>query len=151
MQTSAPLRIPADTPLGMGNCGIVAVAMLAGVTHADALEAVQQARKRGRGSDLKKDFGKGWSGWTTHEVRVFALDTLGFTLKSLLPRPMQLRTFALIAPEGQRVMVRISRHVVTLCGGLVFDQGHSHGIPVGEYSRARAIVTHAHIVTPKEV
>lgn len=149
------LSIPADTPHNMGNCGIVAVAMLAGVSHADALAAIDKARRAGLGTNTwygtrqhRKDFGKGWSGFTTHAMRVHALTTLGVTLRDVLPGRQSLLKFARAADPSAKIMVRIARHVLTLHGGLLFDQYHRDGIPVADYPRARSFVTHAHIAAP---
>jgi hypothetical protein len=146
------IHVPDDTPFGMGNCGIVAVAMLADTTHATALEAVNKGRKRGLGSNTRygtaqhqKDFGKGWEGWTTHELRAFALLDLGFEVVDVFRGRQTLQNFARGLNPSDKVMVRITKHVVTIWGGLVFDQHHRKGIPVADYGRARAFVTHAHV------
>ncbi len=147
-----PFAIPADTPAGMGNCGIVAVAMIVGVSHATALAAVDYARRNRIGTralkadELTRGFGDGWQGATTQMMREHALTRLGVQFEPLHrptreDRRQQLRSFARSIPAGVAMMVSVAGHTMILRDGLVFDQEYRTGLPVGDHWCARRLVT----------
>lgn len=146
------LRIPPDTPLDMGNCGIVAVALLAGVSHDTALAAVDAARRNRIGTralkswELDRGFGDGWRGATTQKMRDHALTALGVAFEThyqpdLGPHRMQLRTMARQMPSGETLMVSVRGHTMILSDGLIYDQEAPTGVPVARHWCARCMVT----------
>jgi hypothetical protein len=146
------LTVPADTPTGMGNCGIIAVAMLAGVSHATALAAVDFARRNRigtralKGQELTRGFGDGWQGATTQMMREHALSRLGVQFEphhrpTQGNRRQQLRSFARSVPAGVAMMVSVRGHTMILQDGLIFDQEYREGLPVADHWCARRLVT----------
>jgi hypothetical protein len=136
----------------MGNCGIIAVAMLARVSHATALAAVDLARRNRIGtaplkkSELSCGFGEEWRGATTQMMRDHALRSLGIRFETRHVQdgghPRQpLQTPAARLPMGETCMVSVRGHTMILRGGLVHDQECPAGLPVARHWCARRMVT----------
>jgi hypothetical protein len=153
------LKLPADMPRGLGNCGVVSVALLAGVTHAEALAAIFPDRnQKADGGATPRAFRRSNPYSTHHEERMQALNRLGFNVHHVervnSSRP-RLTTVAKQLPFGVSFMVRVGvtkrgGHVVTLRDGLIYDQGFE-GIPAAEHRRYANCVCHnITYVTPKE-
>lgn len=152
MVQGGDLRIPPDTPLGMGNCGIIAVAMLAGVSHDVALAAVDNARLNRIGTralkkaELSRGFGDEWRGATTQMMRDHALQALGVGFETRHaqdggePR-RQLRTMMRRLGQGETCMVSVRGHTMILRDGRIFDQESPAGVPAGGHWCARRVVT----------
>jgi hypothetical protein len=130
------LKTPDDTVRGIGNCGIVAVAMLAGVTYREACKAL---KRDGTAPDTGKRAAKRYYG-TYHWDRIAALEDLG---KQPIDKNMyerhSIRTWAKKLRPDTTFMVRISGHVVTMRGGLIWDQG-TEGVPVAKYRKGGSMV-----------
>ena len=122
--------VPDDCPQGMGNCGIVAVAMLAGVSHAQAFEAICDAR---RAAGLPTKLGKGWKGGTTPRQWQQALDALGIEWGEYQLGDRTLGHFAKTQQKDWPMVVYTTSHAMTVCNGLVYDQTNRNGTPVDKH------------------
>lgn len=145
---------PADMPRGIGNCGIVAVAMMANITHSAALAALEidpksadGCRGRGRSKPLSLP--------TYQHQRVKALRGLGLDVEVAVwaangaPRH-RLTWWVQRLAKGRNFMVRVNRHVVVVRDGLVYDQGNA-GVDVqSHFSRNQIVTDIAYVVGPKE-
>jgi hypothetical protein len=108
------MSVPADNRLGP-NCGVTAVAVLAGVSFQTAWDQIALIANRD---------GK-WKGGTRHSERLAALNLLGVRYTEIhIPRKMRLRTVAAwtMTTPGVRYMVRTTGHVQVIRDGIVLDQ-----------------------------
>lgn len=103
------LALPADARMGP-NCGVTAVAIVAGVSFAEAFAML-------RGSKSAR-----WKGRTTESERLAVLARLGVTLSRIHVRRMTLATLARRLDPTRRYIVRTTGHVQVLQGGQMIDQ-----------------------------
>jgi hypothetical protein len=134
------MALPADYDTLRPDCGVVAVAVIAGISYAKARELLAAEGKRdGR-----------WRGGTSLAQREAVLRRLGFTLHTVKVPRMRLETWALsrwARPEDQqqRYMVRVRGHVMLQQGLAVLDQRGRNN--VFKHWARRKIVTHVFVVT----
>lgn len=123
--------IPADTPRGLPNCGVVSCAMIAGVTHRQAWDALAQ---------MQPGKGRGWRGRTFNHDRQRLLTDLGVSFI-----PLSFRRGPTLAdflrspsydPEGTYHLL-VTGHVMTLHRGQLFDQFYRSGVPATAYPKQR--------------
>lgn len=139
------LTLPADMPRGVGNCGVVAVALMAGVDHATALAALGidpavaadgRAFSRGRKAGAYSTF---------QHQRNRALEALGHTVEVAVhhldrkPRHRLAWWTARLA-WGRNFMLRVNRHAIVVRDGLIYDQCWE-GVPIGHHFSRNQIVT----------
>jgi hypothetical protein len=138
----------------MGNCGIVAVTMVAGVSHAAATAAADSVRhgrigtRPPKAAELTHGAGDGWQGATTQMMREHALTRLGVQFQPLHgldgDRPRrQLRSLARDVEPGLTLMISVRGHTMILRDGLLYDQEYGSGLPVEDHWCARRLVTFA--------
>jgi len=117
----------------VGNCGLVAMAVVAGCTVAEAEAAYRQAHKTLTG----RQPGGRWRGGTRCSIRLTAMKLLGVRLERVeLPskQRMTLKTWALLyARPSRRYVVTVTGHVLVLMirqrGGLrEFDVIDQYGL-----------------------
>lgn len=144
------LKLPEDMPRRVGNCGVVAVCLLAGVTHAEACQALGiNPNIAGDGSKKTRRKSNPYS--TYQNQRVAALRKLGFNVEQLVmyydgQKRHRLKWWAERLPRGVNYMVRVHKHAVVIRDGLVYDQNNV-GKPVDLHFSCNQIVTDiAHIV-----
>lgn len=138
------LTLPTDGPLWAGNCGVIAVALMAGVTHADALAALKIDPKGGEGF-TRTGRRKSNLYSTCQWQRVKALEGLGLTVEQPVHRTdcrprHRLAWWAKRLAWGRNYMVRVNKHVVVVRDGLVYDQ-HANGVGVERHFSRNQIVT----------
>lgn len=125
--SSAP-ALSGDVPC----CGVLAVAMLAGVTFEAAWDAIKPHVRR-RGS---------WQGSTYDWQRRKALEALGvkFVEERFYDKPMTVKTFVeWLAKPNTHYNVHVRGHVVHVFNGVVTDQAES--LPAREHRSGRRKVT----------
>jgi len=137
------LALPVDAQRGP-NCGLTALAVVAGVTLAEATAAYIRQYPRFVGSNWK-----GGTRWTytkqaAEHLGVRYVDDTpledGYTIR--IVKRMSLKTFVKKhAIPGKRYMVRTTGHVQVLQDGIVIDQGGVRHID--EYFGAGKIVKDA--------
>lgn len=127
--------LPKDNKLGP-NCGITAVAVMAGTTYAEAERVI---RSLGR-------FTRRWKGGTNHELRREALKILGHELIDIEVPRCTMQTFVRkYARPGVRYMVRTSGHVQVVKDGYLLDQLGCYRV-TGLRPQDRKIVTRVSIL-----
>lgn len=137
---------PEDNRRG-GNCGVTTVAVLAGVSFAEAWRMVGLARHRNGAKVTRR-----WRGTSCHWDRALALSWLGFECRNVpVPRRMTLKTWIKVsrAHPDRTYMVRTTRHAQVVKDGHVTDQNHE-ACPVEDYHWRNKIVTRVDEVTRKE-
>lgn len=117
--------VPEDTPLGLPNCGVVAVAMLAGVSYEEARAAVASCRDHGNHPS--------WKGRTYPEERLGALVKLGVVMKRMrsFERTTLNRFSQKVEPYYGAWMVDAGGHSVAIIDGIMYDQHNVRGTSVG--------------------
>lgn len=110
--------IPSDTPRHMPNCGVVAVATLAGISYADAHQLFR----------VTFNMPPRWRGRTqaTQRRRIFKI--LGLPDDRIYGRMTFRRWVAEVFDPAINYEVTITGHVVAIKDGMMFDQTYSHGI-----------------------
>lgn len=143
-----PFGRPEGMAEGLGNCGIVATAMLAGVSYDRAL---QEFRKLGCGGGRKMGTGRGqWSGGTHQYQRKLVLEALGFEVEmENLRKRKQVKTIVRQLDPNTPAMLRFSGHAFIMYQGKVWDQIRD-GIPAEKASFAKCLVTSITTVKGKE-
>jgi hypothetical protein len=108
------LALPSDARMGP-NCGVTAVAIVAGVSFATAWAEINKACPR-KGN---------WKGRTRAAERDAALAALGVRFEDVpLARCVTLQTWALrYAKPGERYLVQTTGHIQVLKDRAVADQG----------------------------
>lgn len=111
--------IPSDTPVGMDNCGIAAVAMLSGVSYRDAEKIFIDLCNK---ADL-----------TTVWDRLQVMEFLGVQLDENVhyrTKPTLTSWWNKVSdgPSVSRYHVTMTGHVVAIDRGLLFDQVFRHGV-----------------------
>lgn len=109
--------IPSDTPAGMDNCGIAAVAMIAGVSYREAEDIFLRLC--------------GKADMTTVWDRLEVMDSLGIKFSEdvhFRTKPTLTAWYNDIHKQGYRYHVTMRGHVVAVDRGLVFDQVFRSGI-----------------------
>jgi len=142
------LALPVDAQIGP-NCGLTALAVVAGVTLAEATAAyIRQYPRR---------VGSRWKGGTHWTYTMQAAKHLGVRYVDDTPldprytirivKRMSLKTFVKKhAMRGKRYMIRTTGHVQVLQDGMVIDQGG--GRHIDEYRGAGKIVKDALRILP---
>lgn len=134
MAPTEGMSLPSDAIFGP-NCGVTAVAIVAGVPFATAW------------AQLGRGHGKSWKGRTTHAQRIQALKVLGVSFDELEPRRMTLETFVRrFAKPGARYMVRTTGHVQVVQDGMVADQGGV--VEAAKHWGRRKFVSRATLIHP---
>ncbi len=131
---SYPKGIPVDTPLGKPNCGVISVAMICGITHEEAWDALRRLQPKGSAGR--------WQGRTydvdrykvmeEHGVKFDRLQWLGGNLKHWLSSSQFQRSGT--------YEVCITGHAMVLHRGRFFDQNQGKdGLPMrfSPYMRRR--------------
>lgn len=109
--------IPTDTPVGMDNCGIAAVAMLAGVSYREAESIFLRLCDK---ADM-----------TTVWDRLEVFDVLGVEFSEdvhFRVKPTLTAWYKQHHVHGNRYHVTMRGHVVAIDKGLLFDQVFRSGI-----------------------
>lgn len=131
------IEFPKDAPFGLPTCGVVSVAMLAGVSYQEAADKIWEIRHGGRrGQDGRRHSWKGrtWMSERVKALRAFDVplvrrhDLEGLTLNQL----NAVTDVHLISAQAA-----FAHHVVTLHAGKVYDQWYRNGEPVTQYFRGR--------------
>ncbi len=132
------MSMPEGTPGGLPNCGIVAIAVLAGVSYAEALAAFP--KRNGH-----------WKGRTTTGARRFALFNLNREVDEheWTPRMTLQRWMDEHATPGVTYFIRTSGHAQTVRNGHVIDQKGM--VPISEYWGRRKFVKEMMTLKPKSV
>jgi len=120
--------IPRDTPRGKDNCGIAAVAMLAGVTYEEAGRLFFDLCKR-------EDITSIWD-------RMLVMDALGLTVtheQHYKDKPTLFRWYKDMYDPHYDYHVTITGHALAVRKHKLFDPEFPHGIriEVGPYKRKR--------------
>jgi hypothetical protein len=113
-------RVPADYRKG-GNCGVLAVAICAGVSFEKAWKACRMRKgSKGATCDFQRETAMKTLGVKFDNKRVMLRRGRGFKAHYVQPT---LKVFARDwTTSGVTYMVTLSRHVVTLKDGIVIDQ-----------------------------
>ena len=112
--------IPSDTPLRMPNCGVIAVAVVAGTTYREA-EDLFRTRFNKRAN---------WRGKTQATQRTRVLEILGLTVVRQYARPrttMRLWLDTYYDPD-KTYELTVTGHAVAIKDGMLFDQQFTHGV-----------------------
>lgn len=131
--------IPTDTPVGIDNCGIAAVAMLAGVSY-------KVAEKIFRDLCGKADMTTVWDRLEVMEFLGVQMDEdvhyrTKPTLKAWWNRVSD-------GPSVSRYHVTMTGHVVAIDKGLLFDQVYRHGVsPLRSPYKRKFITSYQRITT----
>jgi hypothetical protein len=108
------------------NCGVTAVAIVAGVSLDEAMAVIR---------NIKNKSGR-WKGSTRHNDRILALEHFKVPHKAYALHDRR-KLFAWVrdrAEPGKLYMLRVTRHVVLVKDGWVLDQG---GVKRIEQHRSR--------------
>jgi len=128
------MTLPTDNRVGR-NCGVTAVAVMAGVSFTEAwneLKAIRSAGSR-------------WTGATSHADRQKALTGFGVSLSNITVPRTTLSTFIKKhAKAGVRYMVRTTGHVQIVLDGMVLDQLGNK--PVAKYWGSKKMVSIVSII-----
>lgn len=117
----------------VGNCGVLALAICAGVSYQVAWEACKRNLKL-LGKDRQR-----MRVATNHAQRLASLRQLAVKCIEVDPEGFTVRQFAeRYADNGKVYMLRIKGHVVTLKGGFVVDQHRC--LPWQQYNKRRKIL-----------
>ena len=112
--------IPSDTPLGLPNCGVVAVATLTGSSYSET-EVLFRKHCNKKGN---------WRGRTTPPERQRVLRLLGVSVpRSYSDTRTNLRRWLSdVYDPAYTYEVTITGHAVAIKNGLLFDQSHGEGV-----------------------
>lgn len=113
-----PRYIPEDTPLGKPNCGVISTAMICGITHDEAWEAIKENMPKGDGRT------KNWNGGTYDHERFAVFKAFGVEFERL-PRFFGTLRQWLQSDQYKRSQTYeccVTRHAMVLHRGRLFDQ-----------------------------
>lgn len=129
--------IPEDTPAGRDNCGIAAVAMLAGVTYKEAERLFMDLCGKCETTTV----------WDRHEVMEFmGLDVM--EEKHYRSKPTLSKWYQDTYVPSSDYHVTITGHVIAMRRGLLFDQVFRRGIHPNRSPYKRKQVTSYHRIKP---
>jgi hypothetical protein len=131
-----PKGIPEDTPWSLPNCGVVSLAMICGISHAEAWELLK-AKQRGAG--------RGWKGGTYDTQRKAVFRQLGVQYEIVLIPRLTLNQFlrSEYYQRSQTYELCVTRHAMCLHRHKLYDQSPRgrHGILAHESPYKRKIVS----------